>query len=140
MADQKTYTTQTVFKNGQMYMQTLLDGTVVAEAPIEVQQQATKPTPPPVAEPVNQVQATTTAPAAESTVVDKQAEPKKVSSKLKKGLAIGGGVIGGVLLYALGGKRGKAEGAAEGYSAGYQDGKDSVTVEEPTTNNWEAPE
>lgn len=137
MAEGK-FTTQEVTRDGKRYRQILNGNQVVGEEELgEVK--AMKPnTPPSTAEP-----ATAAAEPASNTEPAKPAEPeqkKGLSAKVKKGLAIGGGVIAGVAAYALGVKRGKDEGSAEGYQDGYRDGRESAATSADVSETWEAQE
>lgn len=130
-------TFQTVIgENGKRIRQVLLDGKVIAEDPMETVE--IKPAPPEEpAKEENKKPATDEAAtdSTNSTIVEKG--EKKMSSKVKKGLMIGGGVLGGLALYALGGRRGKADGKAEGYAEGYQEG--SQTSNSDSNSEDEAP-
>lgn len=122
MDDKITFQT-VIGKDGKRIRQVLLDGKVIAEDPMETVE--IKPAPPeePAKEENKPATDETATDSANSTIVEKG--EKKMSSKVKKGLMIGGGVLGGLALYALGGRRGKADGKAEGYAEGYQEGSNS---------------
>ena len=131
------FTTQEVTRDGIRYRQILNGNTVVGEEELgEVK--AKKPNTPPASEPTPAAAPETAK--TESAVQPAQPEEKKgLTAKMKKGLAIGGGVLAGVAAYALGMKRGKDEGAATGYEEGYRDGKYSAESASEA-NDWEAQE
>lgn len=130
------FTTQEVTRDGIRYRQILNGNTVVGEEELgEVK--AKKPNTPP-SEPASAAAPETAK--TEPAVQPAQPEEKKgLTAKMKKGLAIGGGVLAGVAAYALGVKRGKDEGTATGYEEGYRDGKYSAESASEA-NDWEAQE
>ncbi len=139
MAEEKKIWTEETTKDGKRYRR-IYDGDHLIGTEELGEVKAMKPnTPPATAESATEA----TAPASSTTESVKPAEPeqkKGLSAKVKRGLAIGGGVIGGLAAYALGVRRGKDEGTAEGYQEGYADGRSSVETSADVSETWEAQE
>lgn len=133
-------TIQEVTENGHKYRQVLEDGKVILKEDLGEIKPLKPNTPPTTAEPATEA----TAPASSTTESVKPAEPeqkKGLSAKVKKGLAIGGGIVGGLAAYALGVKKGRSDGEADGYTEGYQAGVDSVSYKaDENVSDWEAQE
>ena len=136
----RKFETQEVIKNNHKYRQIIEDGKIVGEEDLGEIKPMKPNTAPATAEPATEA----TAPASSTTESVKPAEPeqkKGLSAKVKKGLAIGGGIAGGLAAYALGVKKGRSDGEADGYTEGYQAGVDSVSYKaDENVSDWEAQE